>query len=405
MENIQHIKPVFALMRTDSVAQAFRFVNLTKAIDSLLSVIVLSTNSDVERFIGNNWLVNVFFLRYPADDKAFQATIARLAETKPVSDRPVLIAGSVERQKLIQGLPLLGLSQEPILVQGEPGVGKQLMARAIFSCSPARQAVVDFIDAKDISGPWIRETCARMDSLNHDNGSHRASVIKNIERLPLNLQSQLLLLMENVNGNGMGGKKNCIAAPFITLAGSDLASRVQKGAFRKDLYHRLSVFKVTIPPLRGHSEDIFAMTEYFAAQTGIRHHGGLFRLSDEVMRVFVDYLWPGNVPELKRAIQQLMLSDSADWMHAMTSLCGRGLKNRVDPKANGFIDADHLHTFLENNRDVSLKKAKRRYAIQVEKKIMKAALVQTHGNCKKAAVLLSISYKSMLNKVKAYQLV
>ena len=81
------------------------------------------------------------------------------------------------------------------------------------------------------------------------------------------------------------------------------------------------------------------------------------------------------------------------------------MRKRGKRSTDCFIDADEVHQFLEKNRDISLKQAKNRYVSQVEKKMMKAALAQTNGNCKKAAGLLNISYKSMLNKVKEYQLV
>ncbi|MBC2713442.1 MAG: sigma 54-interacting transcriptional regulator [Desulfosarcina sp.] len=399
------IRISFAVLRTDSYERASIFVNIAKAIKNTFPVIVLSNNNEVECFIRNNWLANLFFLRYPADDKEFQGTIAMLPEVKQDHDRPVLIAGSPERIKLIQGLPLLGLSKEPVLIQGERGVGKKLVARAIHGCSVAKSATLDVIDAKDISEQWIRETRKRIDSVNPDTGSSSVSVIENVESLPFSLQSQLLLLMEDFNGNGMAGKKDRVSAPFITLSGSDLESLARNGSFRKDLYHRLSVLKVTVPPLRDHSSDICAMADYFAAQYSIRHKGGICRLPDEVMGAFVDYHWPGNVSELKHSTQQLMMTDRANWKKELPLQGNGGVKKRAERTANCFIDVDEVRDFLENNLDFSLKKAKTRYANQVEKKIMKAALSQTNGNRKKAAGLLNISYKSMLNKVKAYQLV
>ena len=405
LENIHHIRPSFAVLRTDSTELAFRFVNLAKAIKSNFPVIVLSNNSEVESFIRNNWLVNYYFLRYPAGVKEFQGTIAMLSAAKQDRDQPILIAGSSERKKLIQGLPLLGLSKEPVLIQGEPGVGKKLLAKAIHSSSPAKNAVLEFIDAKDISGQWIRETREQIDSVDPETGNPGVRVIENFEKLSFSLQSQLLLLMENFNGNGVDGKKSRVSTPFITLTASNLETMAQKGLFRKDLYHRLSVLKITVPPLRGHSSDIIAMAEYFAARYGIRYNGGISRLPDEILSVFVDHHWPGNVSELKRSIQQFMMTDKANWLNELPMHGNGGVKKRANRTPNCFIDTDDVHTYLENNWDISLKKAKSHYAIQVETIIIKAALAQTNGNCKRAAGLLDISYKSMLNKVKAYQLV
>jgi DNA-binding NtrC family response regulator len=405
LENIHHIRPSFAVLRADSCENASGFVNVANAIKKNFPVVVLSKQKEVEEFIHKNWLANLFFLRYPADDKEFQGTMALLATAKEDHDHPVLVAGSPERRKLIQGLSLLGLSKDPVLIQGERGVGKRLMARAIHSCSAAKKAPIEFIDAQNMSARWIQKTSAWADAVNRDAGNDRVRVIENIESLPFLLQSQLLSLMERFSGNGIGEKNPRFSAPFITLAGSDLESLAASGEFRKDLYHRLSVFKVTVPVLRGHSADICAMAEYFAAQYSIRSNGGIFRLPDKVVEAFVDYDWPGNVPELKRTVQLLLATDKTNWAKTLPLLGKRGAKKPDNRTTAGFIDAEEVHSFLEKNREASLKQVKNRYVIQVEKKILKAALAQTNGNCKKASVLLNISYKSMLNKVKAYQLV
>ena len=405
LENIHHIKPFFAVMRADSREHASRFVNVARAIKNNFPVIVLSNKSEVESYIHDNWLVNLFYLRYPADDKEFQGTIALLSAAKQDHDHPVLIAGSPDRRKLIQELPLLGLSKEPVLIQGEPGVGKRLMARAIHNCSAAKNGSIEFIDAEKLTGQWIQKTRVWPDFGAGDAVNDHFSVIENIENLPFSLQSQLLSVLEDFNANGIEGKKNHVSAPFITLAGRDLRSLAERGAFRQDLYHRLSVLTVTVPPLRGHSTDICALAEYFTAQYSIRFNGVICRLPDEVLKAFVGYHWPGNVSELKRAIRKVLAAGNSNWDHTPPlQAIGEG-RERGRQSSHCLIDADEIHHFLEKNRDISLKQAKNRYVSQVEKKILKAALAQTNGNCKKAAGLLNISYKSMLNKAKEYRLV
>ncbi|MEE4602611.1 MAG: sigma 54-interacting transcriptional regulator [Desulfobacteraceae bacterium] len=405
LENIHHIQPFFAVLRADSRESASRFVNVARAIKNNFPVIVLSNKREVENFIHENWLVNLFHLRYPADDKEFQGAIALLSAAREDHDLPVLIAGSPDRRKLIQDLPLLGLSKEPILIQGAPGVGKRLMAKAIHRCSAAKNGSIDFIDAEKLSGSWNQATTGWPGSVADGAINDHFSVIENIENLHFSLQSQLLSVLEEFNANGIGGKKHTVSAPFITLAGSDLGLLAEKGAFRKDLYHRLSVLTVTVPPLRGHSADICALAEYFTAQYSIRFNGGISRLPEAVLEAFVEYHWPGNVSELKHAIRQVLASGKTNWDHTPPLTASGGEKNRVKRSSHCFIDTDEIHQFLEKNREISLRQAKNRYVSQVEKKILKAALAQTNGNCKKAAGLLNISYKSVLNKVKAYQLV
>ena len=212
-------------------------------------------------------------------------------------------------------MPFLGLSKEPVLIQGEPGVGKRLMAKAIHRCSAARHGAIDFIDAEKLSGPWIQKTKVWSDPGAGDTAAGHFSVIENIENLSCSLQSQLLLVLEDFNANGIGGKKNHVSAPFITLAGCDLGLLAEKGAFRKDLYHRLSVLTITVPPLRGHSADIFALAEYFTARYSIRFNGGICRLPEAVLEAFVEYQWPGNVSELKREIRQVLAAGKSSWDH------------------------------------------------------------------------------------------
>ncbi|BBO72922.1 hypothetical protein DSCW_03390 [Desulfosarcina widdelii] len=408
LENIHHIRPDFALLRTDSYARTFRFVNIAKAIRSDFPILVVSEKNDIEGFVQNNWLANLRFLRYPAKDEEFKGFIGLLGDGKQTQHPQALVAASAERKRLMQELPLLGLSREPILIQGDRGVGKKCIARAIHAFSVAKYAPIDFIDAKKVTGKWIRETGERFRGVYHGDGKETLTVqvIKNIEKLQPSVQSQLLLLMENVNCNGMGHKKNGVSAPFISMAGDDLDALVQSGTFRKDLYHRLSVLKLTVPPLCGHDDDICAMAEHFAARHGIRTNGGICRLPDTMMANFTAYHWPGNISELKQTVVQTISAvQQGECLDHATGPCNCNVQGKNRQGVAAWIDAEDIRKYLQENADISLKKAKTRYAAKVERKIMKAVLAHTKGNCKKAAVLLNISYKSMLNKAKAYRLV
>ena len=404
LENIHHIRPAFAVIRSDSRDMTVRFVNLAKAIQRSFPVIVLSKQKKIERFVRNIGLVNLFFLRDPANDQDFQRAIAFMAQSKPNLCRPVVIAGSPESQERIARLPLLGMSPEPVLIQGEPGVGKRLMARAIYSCSAAETSDLKFIKARDISGRWIRQTHQRVDAPVGAAGNILACVIENIENLSIDLQSQLLLIMEKpaanqkINGGGQ-------AVRFITLAETDLERLSRAGRFRKDLYHRLSVLKMTLPPLRDRREDITALADFFVARHSIHNGGAFFRLTDEVRTVLNGHPWPGNVAELKGTIRRLLAGEVTDWTENLSTWCGNQARTQERQAGAGTMDVNtDMRRFLVNNRELSLKQATQRYAMQVEIQIIKAALSTTNGNCKKAAGLLDISYKSMLNKVKEYRL-
>ena len=405
LENIHYIRPAFAVLRPDSRETAIRFVNIAKAIRSTFPVIVLSNQSDIESFVRNSWLFDLIFLRYPADDQEFRRAIALLAGLKPNGDRPVLIAGSLESQTRIERLPLFGGSTEPVLIQGEPGVGKRLMAKAIHCCSTAEIPDLVFVNARKISGRWIRQTHQRVHTPIGDDEKALFIVIENVENLSNHLQAQLLLLVEKSSGNnGINGARRFVR--LITLAETDLGRACRAGLFRKDLYHRLSVLKMMLPPLRDRRDDVPVLADFFASQYSVQNGGAIFRLPDEVRTILRNYDWPGNVSELKGSIRRSLAAGVTHWTENLTTWCRTQMGTHERPSGTPTVDAqDDVRRFLENNPDLPLKKAKQRYAMQVESRIIEAALSTTHGNCKRAAGLLNISYKSMLNKAKAYQLV
>ena len=405
LENVHHIKPGFALLRTNSYERAFRFVNVARAIRSDFPIVVLSDQSKIEGLIRNNWLANLIFLRYPANHKEFQIAIERLAQVQQVSNVPVLIAASPERKRVMQELPLLALAREPILIEGEPGVGKKQIARAIHGFSSMKDAEIEFIGARDISARWIREAAARVKHAKQGAGVVPIRIITNVETLPHSLQSQLLLILDEVNGSGRAHDHVHRSAPFISLAGGELEPLVTRGAFRKDLYHRLSVLKINVPSLSGHADDIRAMAESFAARYGIEQNGGIYKLPATVLDDFATYHWPGNITELKQSVKRAISNPKTDRIGSSAQTCEWDRLGNVQQGTNDWIDVEDLRRYIQENSELSLKKAKTRYAAQVEKKLMRAALIQTKGNCKKAATLLNISYKSMLNKAKVYHLV
>ena len=405
LENIHHIKPAFAIFRPDSLKAAIRFVTIAKAIQRTFPVIVLSNQPEIETVVHNNWLLNLFFLRYPAHEQDLQDAIALLAEPNQHLERPVLVAGCAESLKRIAMLPRFGLSAEPVLIQGEFGVGKRMITAAIQSCSMAEKPQIETVHASDISGQWVRATRERLDAQESSAGRIRFCVIENIDTLSIDLQSQLLLIMESpavsahVDGRGQ-------AIRFFSLAEADLAHLSQIGRFRDDLYHRLSVLTMTVPPLRDRKEEVPALADFFAAKYGIRRRGTIFRLPKETREAFKNYDWPGNVAELKGTIQQMLATEALSRPEDMRGWCEHRF-NGPRPQINeaSIEVGDDVRQFARKHAELPLKKAKQIYAMQVERRFMKAALSKTNGNCKKAAGMLNISYKSMLNKVKEYSLV
>jgi two-component system response regulator AtoC len=170
----------------------------------------------------------------------------------------------------------------------------------------------------------------------------------------------------------------------------DLADDVREGRFREDLYYRLNVLPVTVPPLRERTEDIPALARFFAQRHSARHQLGEVELSDVAIEALVRQPWPGNVRELENVIERaVVLSD--------VPTSGR------DPRV---IDVDYLGTVMNvqvppaapDAGALSIKKATR----EIEQDLIRRALGVTHGNRTNAAKLLEISHRALLYKMKEY---
>jgi DNA-binding NtrC family response regulator len=260
------------------------------------------------------------------------------------------------------------------------------------------------IRAGDISEAWLRAMRQRIE---RSVGAARMDiqVIENIDTLPVDLQSQLLPMMEGPLHEDASGRRRR-SVRFVTLADTDLERLCREGRFRKDLYHRLSVFKVAVPPLRHRPDDVPALTNFFSTRYSILKRRSIFRPSAQMRSLLQAYHWPGNVAELERAIEDVLLRPPTHWEEGLAAWA----RTRVgtfngQPVRTAMTVKEDVRKLMKDNGDLSLKKMKQLYAMKVETKILKAALFQTNGNCKKAAGMLRISYKSMLNKAKDYGLV
>ena len=405
LENICHLRPAFAVLRPTSNEMANHFITIAGVIERSLPIIILSDQQALQQLVNRPWLANIFFLHYPAEQKDLRAMIESFGLSTVNALQPAVIAGSAAAQRCLDWLPLLGDSNEPVLIEGEPGAGKRLIAKAIHHCSAAKDTMLEFIAARDISSSWIHQLHQQIHRLPRSNGPLDYYVVENIEDLNYQMQSRLLLIMDALAGSG-NGDGAWMPVRFIFLAEDDLSRLSRKGLFRKDLYHRLNVLKITVPSLRERREDVPLLADFFAAKYGLAQQGSLVRLPEDIRAVFNAYHWPGNVSQLERTIKKALARGTTHWVDTLHQWCNDHTGRPYGRLTTPAIDVnDCLEKIMDDKQEMSLKSATQHCAIEVEKGILKVALSKTHGNCKKAAILLNISYKSMLNKAKAYRLV
>jgi two-component system response regulator AtoC len=403
-----------------------RFVSTAKMMDGNLPVLILSSDPALNGFAAYNGFKDVRVLIKNFGPADIQVTISKLLRnrfchtdvSKPAS--PVIIGNSPGLLKVKKRIAALSRLNEPLLIQGEPGTGKELVARAVHYQSQRRNSPFVKVNLAEINSGQLdgfvfgdrqkgfqKSTPGFGDRDNPaDNGT---LFLDEITALPPLLQSRLLNVYEKKPLNAGSLKPARLNAADMTPVVSSsrfLADLVRRGKFRKDLYYRLSVMSIEIPPLRERVSDIAPLTDFFADQLCLEYDVGPIELPREVKDCFYRYPWPGNVRQLKAAVRRAVLSaDSAGLIQDLWIQSGQ---NREPANSDRDIDRlagfPNFRTYLRGHKNLSLKSVCGGYVTGAEITTIKKALKRTNWNRKKAAALLGISYKSLLNKIKTYGL-
>ena len=292
-----------------------------------------------------------------------------------------------------------------ILIQGESGTGKDLVAHAIHYESNRRARPIF-----DINCAAIPETLMESELFGHEKGAFTDARVQKkgmfemadggtlfldeITELTLGMQAKLLRVLEGQSFRRVGGVKNIeVDVRVIAASNKKLEDVVRSSEFRQDLYFRLSIIPITLLPLREHKEDIPVLLEHFLKFYARKFRKNVQGLSKEAEELLLTYSWPGNIRELKNAIERVMIlaegpSISAKYLPIRISEGG----NLATPAASdGNSESMHLPA-----AGTSL--------YEVERELLSQALEQARGNKTKAAKLLGITRDTLRYKTKKYNL-
>ncbi len=284
-----------------------------------------------------------------------------------------------------------------VLINGETGVGKELVARSIHTRSP--RAARPFVA---INCGAIPENLIESELFGHKKGAFTdASADKRglfeeaeggtlfldeIADLPLPLQVKLLRVLQEGTFRRLGETHDRKADVRVVAASAkDISKEVKSGRFREDLFFRLNVLSVTIPPLRQRRDDIPLLVDHFIARFNERLGTSIQAVDPKAMQVLIDYAWPGNVRELEHAIERAMV------------LCENTVLTVADLDPRIREPADPVAAELEKGNH-SIKKTTR----IIEEILIRRALERTKGNRTRAAELLEISHRALLYKIKEF---
>jgi DNA-binding NtrC family response regulator len=315
---------------------------------------------------------------------------------------PRIIGESAAIKRAVAETQRVAQTEATVLLLGESGTGKELFARAVHHLSNRRDKAFVAINCAAIP-----ETLIENELFGHERGAFTGAAdrragkfelasggtvfLDEIGELPLAVQGKLLRAIEEKSIDRIGGRAPVpVDVRIVAATNKDLRAAVDQGEFRGDLFFRLAVFPIDIPPLRQRGEDVVLLARHFAAEIGKEMRGRAASLSEASIEALRSHRWPGNVRELENSIERAcILADAAELQPVDLGLV-----------ANGARDATSLGLDLSG----TLSEAAERAAKIVERQKIADALAQYDGNKTRAAEALGVSYKTLLNKIKDYSL-
>jgi two-component system response regulator AtoC len=297
-----------------------------------------------------------------------------------------------------------------ILLQGESGTGKEMVARAIHYISDRRDKPFLKVNCASLPGELLES-----ELFGHEKGAftgahrrkpgkfelaHRGTfLLDEIGEMPLGLQAKLLHVLQDGQFFRVGGSEVITSdARLIAATNKNLASVMTTGLFREDLYYRLNVVAISIPPLRERREEIPVLVDYFMGRFCRQYNRDALKISAATMRLLQDYFWPGNVRELENMIKRAVVLQTEALVQQEIALRS---EKPWTPKPEGAPAlAQPAAAAAAPEAEMGLKDIARRAAMAAEKAVIKEVLEKVRWNRAEAARLLKISYKAMLYKIR-----
>ena len=310
-----------------------------------------------------------------------------------------MVAGSKTMESVFRLAEKAAEYDSTVLIMGESGTGKELIARALhFNGVRSKKTFVP-VNCGGIPDSLLESeffgykkgafTGADRDKKGFFEEADKGSIfLDEIGELPLNLQVKLLRILQDNEIRALGDSKTRkIDVRVIAATSKNLVDEAQKGAFREDLFYRLNVLQIIIPPLRERIEDIPVLSTLFLKKFNKKFNKSILEISPGALSILIKHSWPGNVRELENIIERAVIFAEKKIILPENLPSEFGVKqgaSRIDDFFKGF----------------SIKKAQK----IMEKKLILRALESTGGNRTKASKLLEISHPSLLSKIKKYKI-
>jgi DNA-binding NtrC family response regulator len=414
----------FGVVLTDlrlTVGDGFGVLRAAKEVDPELPVIVMTAYGSIQDAVAAMKEGALDFLAKPVDPDHLLLMVERALVQRRLATENILLKEELAQRRgapqivgqdaalkhVTQQLHRAAATDITVLLEGESGTGKELFARALHVLSPRAD------------GPFVAINCAAIpenlletELFGHEKGAftgattrkpgkfelaHRGTLfLDEIGDLPLALQAKILRALEEKRFERVGGTMPLqVDVRIVAATNRNLKAAVAAHQYREDLYFRLSVFPITIPPLRNRAADIPMLAKFFIERFCRDVNKKAMMLAPSAAEELSAYPWPGNVRELQNCIERAVILTEGDTIHARHLQLS--FREAAAPSAAD-VDGHWAHIDLSG----TLADATRRVLAEVERRKIEQALQEAGGDRGRAAEILQVNYKMLVGKLKEY---
>jgi len=399
--------------------EGFKVIGELLAHSPTMKILVLSGQNEEVNVKHALALGAVDFVAKPCDVEKLQGILhnalklqdAELEEVKTEQESYGMLGESLPMQTLKTQITQFANAPFPVLIEGESGSGKELVANSLHRLSQRSKQPYLSVNCAAIS-PMLAESilfghgkgaftgAANSHTGYFEDAGEGTLFLDEIGELPLELQAKLLRVLENGEYQRIGETQTRKSkARIVAATNRDLREEVRAGRFRVDLYHRLSVFTIKVPPLRTLEEDRYLLLNYFnnfyARETGQKP----FELDPKARQRWLGYHFPGNVRELRNIIIRLSAKYAGQSINDVQLAAELDLMQLIESSEVTLSDdnslAAHAHRHLQSEANINLDQVLKAW----EKAYVNAALKVTHGNLSQAAKLLGINRTTLYSRI------
>jgi two-component system, NtrC family, response regulator AtoC len=426
-----------------------------KKIDREVPIIVLSGQGRTTTVVQAMKLGASDFVSKPFDEIDLEVPLANALKQRQLSrevaslreqlqshaQHNLLFSHSTRMAEVRDVIERVADTDVTVLIRGESGTGKELVARALYASSLRRDKPFVKVNCAALPTELLEselfgfERGAFTGAIQHKPGkfefaNHGTMFLDEIGDMSVPLQAKLLQVLQDGEFSRLGGKSDIhVDVRVVAATNKDLEQAVADGQFREDLFFRLNVVCINLPPLRERREEIPILSDYFLKKYSVQYNKPYSELSQETMNLLTEYDWPGNIRELENLIKRTVVLASEvpirkEMMHGIAMAAHRmqsaiaGRQASVAPphalaalgaaagsgpssrSHGGPLTPTEIASAAADAGNYSLKDISRTAAREAERELIFRMLQQTHWNRKETAEILGISYKALLYKIK-----